>query len=99
MVEGAMDHAVRLGRPVAQTFRVFEVAAMDFSARGGESLGARVRARQSEHPMAGVDEFGNDGGTDEAGRAGEKYTQGEISIVARRAYRLNYHSGKVVILS
>src|SRR5271163_1793122 len=61
VVEGAMDHAVRLGRPAAQTLQVFEIPAMDLGAGGDERLRSRIRPCQSEHLMAGVDEFRNDG--------------------------------------
>lgn len=56
-----MDHAVRLGRPAAQTLQVFEIPAMDLGAGGDERLRSRIRPRQSKHLMASVDEFRNDG--------------------------------------
>jgi hypothetical protein len=47
-------------------------------AGGGERLGSRVRPRQSEDLMAGVDEFRDNGRTDKAGRAGEEYAHGSL---------------------
>jgi hypothetical protein len=65
-----MDHAIRLGGAATQALQVFESASMYLGAGGGERLGSRIRPRQSEDLMAGVDEFRNDGRTDKAGRAG-----------------------------
>ena len=61
MVEGAVDHAVRLGRPAAQTLQVFKIPSMRLGAGGDERPGSRIRPRQSEYLMAGVDEFRDDG--------------------------------------
>ncbi len=61
VVEGTVDHAIRFRRAAAQALQVFEIAAMHLGAGGGERLGSRIRSRQSEHSMAGVDEFRNDG--------------------------------------
>jgi hypothetical protein len=37
-----MDHAVRLGRPTAQTLQVFKNTPMNLGAGGDERLGARI---------------------------------------------------------
>ena len=73
MNEGGVDDAVRRRRAAAQAVEVLEVAALDFGARVGERLGVGVRAGQTDDAVAGGDEVPDDGGTDEAGRAGDEY--------------------------
>ena len=60
--EGAVDHAVRLGRAAAQAFEILEIAALNFCARSRKGLGARLRTRKTEHLMARRDQFLDDGG-------------------------------------
>ena len=78
--EGGVDDRVRLGCSAAQAFEVFKVPAMHLCAGGGESVGARIAARQAEDPMARLNEFRNECGTDETCGAGEEYTHGEFSF-------------------
>jgi hypothetical protein len=61
VIESAVDDAVRLCRPAAQAFEVFERAAMRVCAGCEESLGSCVRTGEPENLMAGVDEFRDDG--------------------------------------
>ncbi len=56
VVEGGVDHAVRLGRPAAQTLQVFQIPSMNLG-----PAASRIRPSQSEHLMAIVDEFRNNG--------------------------------------
>jgi hypothetical protein len=44
------------------------------SARGHKRLGAGIRTRQSQHPMARVNELWNHGRTDKTGGSGDKDT-------------------------
>jgi hypothetical protein len=73
VVEGGVDQAVRFRRPAAQTVEVFKIPSVCLGSRGNERAGARIRPRQSEDPMASVDEFRNNGRTDKAGRSGDEY--------------------------
>jgi hypothetical protein len=61
VVEGSVDHAVRLRRAALETVDIRERTAMDLGARRGERLSALVRAGQAKHPMAGGDEVLDDG--------------------------------------
>jgi hypothetical protein len=61
-----VDDAVGCGRSFTQAFQVFKTPAMYLSAGGGEGLGARIRASETEHLMARTDEFLYDGRTDES---------------------------------
>jgi len=81
VVEGAVDHTISLRRAAAQTFQVLKIAAMHLGTGGGERLGPRVRPRQSENLMAGIDELRDDGGADKAGRAGEEYAHGKPPLL------------------
>ena len=71
---------------------------MRFRAGGGEGLRANVRARQPEHLVPGLDEVLNDGGADEAGRAGHEYTHGNLRCSEER-YEPLIDRIKVVMLS
>ena len=76
MIEGGVNDTVRLGRPAPKALRIFQVASMYLGSGRDQRLGAFVRPRQSKHLMASLDEFWNDDGTDEAGRAGDEYAHG-----------------------
>jgi hypothetical protein len=89
VVEGAVDDAIRFCRAAAQAFEVVKIAALYLGAGGDERLGARLRPRQSEYLMAGVDEFRNDGGADKAGSAGEKNTHDEFSFASVEGHCCN----------
>jgi hypothetical protein len=47
---------------------------MYVGSRRDKGLGCRIRAREAEHLMTGVDQFSDDCGTDEACSAGDKNT-------------------------
>ena len=72
MVEGGVDHGIRLARAVAQAFQIVERAAMDLGAHGGEGFRSGFGAGETEHLMARCDEFADDRGADKAGRAGDE---------------------------
>jgi len=83
MIEGSMDHTIRLGRPAAEALQVFQASAMRLRAGGEEGFGSRVRSRQSEDLMASVDELQDEDRTDEAGGAGEEYTHERSLLISR----------------
>ena len=76
-----MDHALRHGRAATQAFQVFEIAAMHLGPGGEEGLGARIRASEAQHLMAGADEFLNNGGADKTCRSGDENTHREYSLL------------------
>ena len=74
VVEGGVDHAIAASRAAAQAVEILDVAPVCLGASCRERLRPRIRARQSEHLMARVDEFRHDLRADEAGGTGEKNT-------------------------
>src|SRR6185503_8248009 len=78
--EGAVDHAVRGGGAGAQALGVLEIAAVDLGPGGRERGGGAVGAGEADDLVARADELGNDGRTDEAGRAGDEYAHGRSSV-------------------
>ena len=73
VLEREVDHAVRGGRRVPQDVEVIEGAALHLGPGRGEGRGRGIRAGQPGDLMARAEEFGNDGGADPAGRAGDEY--------------------------
>ena len=71
-----MNDGVGRSGAFGEARRVFERGAMGGDAGGVERLGAHFRARSADDAMAGGEQFGDDGGADEAGGAGEEYAQG-----------------------
>ena len=61
-------------RATAQALEIFERTAMDIGSRRGKGRGSRIRAGEAEHLMPRGDQFSDDGGADEAGRAGDEDT-------------------------
>ena len=55
VIEGEVNHAIRHGCTTAQAFEVFKIAAMHLRASLDQRLGARIRARKSDHLVAGAD--------------------------------------------
>ena len=51
---------------------------MDVGPGRGKRRGGRVRAREAEHLVSRADQFLDNGGADEAGRAGDEDTHEEI---------------------
>ena len=74
MPEGGVDDGIGRGCSAAQAFQVVQIASMRLGAGGFKRLCARIRPRHSENMVARADEFFHDGGTDESGSAGNKYT-------------------------
>ena len=54
----------------------------DLGAGGGERLGARIRASETEHLMARADELLNNGGTDKACSTGDEDTHRNFSLTS-----------------
>jgi hypothetical protein len=61
VVEGSVDHGIRLGGAASQAGHIRKRAAMDLGARSGELLCPLLRAGQAEHVMAGGDQVLDDG--------------------------------------
>ena len=74
MDEAAVDRAVGGLGPSTQDVEVFQRAGERFGPGSPERFRPFVRAGEAEHLVAGGNEFGDDGGADEAGRAGQEYT-------------------------
>ena len=80
MVEPGVDHPVRRSGPTSQAVEVRQVAAMRLGPQRGQAIRARVRSGEADHPVAGLEEVRDDGGADEAGRAGQEYAHVVISL-------------------
>ena len=76
VLEGEVDHAVGLVGRLGQDVGVVEVAALDRGAGSVEFLGGRIRAGQAHDVVAGLEEFGDDGGADPARRSGDEDLHG-----------------------
>ena len=83
MPEGGVDDGIGRGCSAAQAFQVLQIASMRLGAGGFKRLCARVRPRHSENVMARADEFFDDGGTDESGSTGNKYTHMRLPDLIR----------------
>jgi hypothetical protein len=70
--ERQVDHPVALGRPLAEAVEVLERAAVDLGPRRLERVGRRLGAGEADDVMAGVGQFGDDGGADPTGRPGDE---------------------------
>ena len=90
MVEGQVDHPVRLGRPALQALQVLERPAIGLRAEGGQGLGAGVGAGEAEHLVAGPDQLRDQGRADESARAGDKHTHRSISTTSQATRISNY---------
>ncbi len=73
MDEGRVDHAVRRVRRRSQDVEIVQSAAPSLRAAGGERRGGLVRTGKADDPVPRVEQVADDGGTDEAGRAGDEY--------------------------
>src|SRR5579872_267118 len=92
VIESAVNHPIRFGRPGAQAFQVFKIPSMHLGAGGNERPSTSVRPRQSKYLMARFDEFRNNGRTDKAGSPSEKDTHIFFSFrPVRVAYRRQRH--------
>ena len=64
--------AVGRRRPAAQAVEILEVPAQNLGTGIGQSGGGGIGAGETHHRVSGTEQFGNDGGTDEAGPAGNE---------------------------
>jgi hypothetical protein len=74
MVEGQMDHGIRLRRAAAQTFQIFQITALHLGASARQSVGASVGASKSQNLMTCANQLRDQSRTNEACRACNKYT-------------------------
>jgi hypothetical protein len=72
VAERQMDDALGVRGPVAQRGQVAEVAAHGLGARGSHCLGRTIRPRECDHVVAGPDEFGDHGRSDQTGSSGDE---------------------------
>jgi hypothetical protein len=70
--EGQVDDPVGLFGARAQDVDVLDVAAQDLGAGRDDLLSGRVRPGQAEDLVPLGEEFGDDGGSDPTGRAGDE---------------------------
>jgi hypothetical protein len=61
MVEGRVDHGVRLSRTALQAFEIIERAVMGFSAGRRQLICSFLRAGEAQHLVPGSDQFIDDG--------------------------------------
>ena len=76
MAEGEVDDGVGGGSARPQDVEVVDRAAQHLGAERVDGRGRLVGAGQTDHLVAGGEELGDDGGADEAGRAGDEDTHG-----------------------
>jgi len=72
MLEGQVDDPVRVGRARAEAVDVVEGAAAHPRSRRGQGAGRGVGPGEAGDLVPGLDELGNDGGPDPAGRSGNE---------------------------
>ena len=72
MVVAEVDHPVGLGRPGPQAVEVVQFAAVYLGAERGDGGGGALRSREAEDLVAGVEQFGDDGGADPAAGSGDE---------------------------
>ena len=70
VIEGGVDHRVRLRRAAGDAVRILKRPTMRRRAGLLKPACAGIGACQPEHLVPGIDQFGHDPGADEAGRAG-----------------------------
>ena len=78
MIEGGVDHAIRVVCSAAQAFEVLDIASMHLGAGSGERRGGRIRTNKPEHLMARGDQFFDDGRADKSGGTGNEDAHEEI---------------------
>ena len=81
MIEGGVDHSIRLARAFAQAFEIIERAAMDLSAGRFQRASSGVGAGEAEHLMARGNKLEDDGRADEAGGTSNENAHEKISSV------------------
>ena len=81
MIEGEVNYAIRHGRATTQAFEVFKIAAMHLRASLDQRLGARIRARKTDHLVTGADKLWNNCHTYKPRRTCDKYTHHNFSFL------------------
>jgi hypothetical protein len=66
--------SIGCGSSAAKTLQVFQIASMDLGAGSNEGAGPLIAARETEHLVAGVDQFTDCGRTNKACRACDEDT-------------------------
>src|SRR5204863_5153907 len=74
VLEGQVDDAIGRGGCPPQAVEVVQIAALHLGAGGGQCGGGAVGTGQADDLMPGREQFGDDGGTDVSGRAGDENT-------------------------
>jgi hypothetical protein len=74
VVEAGVDHAIRQGGSPAQAVQVLQVSPVHFGAGGQQGAGTLLGPGKTQHPVPSPDQVRDDGGTEKAGRAGDKNT-------------------------
>jgi hypothetical protein len=77
---GGVDDPVGRGRGGTQAVEVVEGAAVDLGAGALERCRGPVGAGQPDDLVSGVDELGDDRGTDPSCRSGDEYAHGDASM-------------------
>jgi hypothetical protein len=84
--ERQMDDAIGLGRAAMQAVEIIKAAPMHLRPGGGERSRRSLRSGQPDDLMTCVDELGNNGRADPAGRASDEYThENVLRVVDERA--------------
>ena len=80
---------VRVARSALQTVEICECPAVDVGPCRGERRRRRIRAREAEYLVLCRDELLDDGGADEAGRAGDEDPHDMLRVVVRRGVSID----------
>ena len=83
-MEARMDHSIGGSRAISQTLQIVERTALCLSSRLRQGCGGRIRAGESAHLMARMDEFRNNRGTNESCGAGQENTHSGFPPDKRR---------------
>jgi hypothetical protein len=75
---GGVNHPVGGGRSAAQGAEVFQGAAVNRSASGGQRRGGLVRAGKPHDLIPRADKLADDSGTDETGGSGNEQAHGAL---------------------
>jgi len=61
VVEGSVDHCVRLRRTASEAAQICQRAALDLRARRGECFRSLIRTGQAKYLVSGADQVIDDG--------------------------------------
>jgi hypothetical protein len=78
MVEREVDDAVGACGAFLQAVRIVDRSTIDFGAGGGERRRLLIGSGDADDLMVRGDQFLDEGGTDEPGRAGDEYAHDEV---------------------